>query len=657
MATLGHKLDANTLALWRMDEASGNLVDAVGAYPLTLVGAPTVVAGKIGNARQFAAQGDCFQSAVIAAGDSTTFSSGNYTVEVWFNIDPSITGTTAWPGYGTGGRTGGALFSVQSVGLWLLFFILDDTGTLDVKISTGAGANTFRASGPSWTSLATGTWHHAAVRRTVVDASHGLYDIFLDGAKKTSTTLAAPTDSGASNRFTVGAIDVAFDQFKGQMDDVRLSGIARSDAEISESFWRGILDTSRPISPRFQQLTSQAWQAYLQQLATTQMQQPVGAAINMAFASQLDYAADRLRMALKAKFPGLAPPDALTQIGAERGMPQGQSESNAAYAARLLDAWNAWPWAGTAFGLLRAFYSTGYTNVVIGQPNGGQVFTLDQGGTNLLTWSGDFSNTAWTKTNVTAAINNSAAPDGTTTAALLTATANAGFVEQQGIASAAATQYTVSAYCKLSGGAHSGELVLWDTTAGSAIATTGLVALTSSFVRLSVSGLGVAGHALRWRFYPAGNQAATGAALVAYPQFEIAPAPTPYVQTYSVNYPTSIGAGNMVTTTESNGIWQNAPLSSPYTAPYKQTFWSQFDVVFPLPLNPATFSWSGGVPASNSAESNFIRALIAAWKPAHATCKSIVIVTAGQVFGFPATRLWGSGNGLWGGNTTTVWAP
>jgi hypothetical protein len=75
--------------------------------------------------------------------------------------------------------------------------------------------------------------------------------------------------------------------------------------------------------------------------------------------------------------------------------------------------------------------------------------------------------------------------------------------------------------------------------------------------------------------------------------------------------------------------------------------------VFPSPL-PA--SWvSGGVPSSSSNEANFIRALIAAWKPGHATCNRIVIITAGGVWGY-SDGTWGDG-GTWGSSTTTVWTP
>lgn len=85
-------------------------------------------------------------------------------------------------------------------------------------------------------------------------------------------------------------------------------------------------------------------------------------------------------------------------------------------------------------------------------------------------------------------------------------------------------------------------------------------------------------------------------------------------------------------------------------------FWSRFDVIFPSPL-PA--SWvSGGVPASNSDESNLIRLLISYWKPAYATCNRIIIITAGSVWDFPGTDLWNASGDTWNTtDATTVWTP
>jgi len=132
--------------------------------------------------------------------------------------------------------------------------------------------------------------------------------------------------------------------------------------------------------PPFAQLTSKDYQVWQQLIAPTALQDATGTLFEAALASAKDWFSDRVRLALKSRLPQLAPFDALTQIGIERGMPQGLTESGTAYAARLQDAWNAWPWAGTAYGLLHAFFGTGYTNVVIAQVRGGKEFTLDING-------------------------------------------------------------------------------------------------------------------------------------------------------------------------------------------------------------------------------------------------------------------------------------
>lgn len=144
----------------------------------------------------------------------------------------------------------------------------------------------------------------------------------------------------------------------------------------------------------FREVNSQAWQQYQKDLSTTQLLQPVGSAIEAALGLQKDYAIDKFRYSIKAKFPGVASQDALTATGAERGLPQGPLETVSAYAARLRDSWNAWLYAGTAFGMLRVLYQVGYTNVVIGQVRAGNQFTLGGSGTTLLTTT----NGSWTST-------------------------------------------------------------------------------------------------------------------------------------------------------------------------------------------------------------------------------------------------------------------
>jgi Phage tail protein (Tail_P2_I) len=84
------------------------------------------------------------------------------------------------------------------------------------------------------------------------------------------------------------------------------------------------------------------------------LSRPVGGAFVEANAIVHDVAADGAREAVKARFIGLAPADALPYHAGERLLEQGAGETEDAWRARLLDAWDEWAWAGTPRGLERA---------------------------------------------------------------------------------------------------------------------------------------------------------------------------------------------------------------------------------------------------------------------------------------------------------------
>src|SRR5437016_3183615 len=89
-----------------------------------------------------------------------------------------------------------------------------------------------------------------------------------------------------------------------------------------------------------------------------------------ATGSVLDDQVSQIKQAIKARMTLLAPADALPHIAHERGLIQGPTESNTAFALRLQDAWRAWSYAGTPLGiLLQLYYSLGYTDVTIVQQN------------------------------------------------------------------------------------------------------------------------------------------------------------------------------------------------------------------------------------------------------------------------------------------------
>lgn len=116
------------------------------------------------------------------------------------------------------------------------------------------------------------------------------------------------------------------------------------------------------------------------------LQSPNGTSFEAEFGQAKDDLLDRARLGVLARFPGaivrevpaldpldptpVAPSDALEEIGADRVTPRAPSESDAAYAARLLSVWTDHGFLGGPFGLLTALEKMGYASPNIIQDNG-----------------------------------------------------------------------------------------------------------------------------------------------------------------------------------------------------------------------------------------------------------------------------------------------
>jgi hypothetical protein len=84
----------------------------------------------------------------------------------------------------------------------------------------------------------------------------------------------------------------------------------------------------------------------------------------------LDDQRDRLVEATTASMPGLAPTDALEEIGTDRMLPRGSGESDQDYAERLRLAFDTWALFGSHRALLEQLALQGYGTGVIIQRNG-----------------------------------------------------------------------------------------------------------------------------------------------------------------------------------------------------------------------------------------------------------------------------------------------
>lgn len=83
--------------------------------------------------------------------------------------------------------------------------------------------------------------------------------------------------------------------------------------------------------------------------------------------------------------------------------------------------------------------------------------------------------------------------------------------------------------------------------------------------------------------------------------------------------------------------------------------WTRFAIV--IPSLPYWWTTPTNPPVSDPSleEVNSIRRVIAKWKPAKAACVGIVVVTSGNIYGWPLTEQWG-GATTWGSSSSLLWS-
>lgn len=145
-------LTDNLISYWKMDEASGNALDAVGTNPLTAVNGPASVPGKIGAARSLVrSSGQYFTH----ASNSDFQVTADYTFAAWvyFNSFPAamaiaikgqlIAGTCEWAliaggssvlRYGRGGALNSGTVNVNVTGIWYYVMCWQDSVNLKLGL-------------------------------------------------------------------------------------------------------------------------------------------------------------------------------------------------------------------------------------------------------------------------------------------------------------------------------------------------------------------------------------------------------------------------------------------------------------------------------------------------------------------------------------------
>lgn len=105
---------------------------------------------------------------------------------------------------------------------------------------------------------------------------------------------------------------------------------------------------------------------YLLELAPPWLARTKGAPFMHAIGDVKDALVWRLKESVRARLVRYASDDELGAIGFERQIPRSlDTETTAAYAARLRAAWDTWLYAGTAKGLLTALFDSGFPSASV----------------------------------------------------------------------------------------------------------------------------------------------------------------------------------------------------------------------------------------------------------------------------------------------------
>ncbi len=225
-----YQTDANTVSFWHLDSASGtNFTDASNKTNTATgfgTGISVGVSGIINNGRTFVYDNSNYLEASKSnVGD---FAAGqDFTVEAWVNsaleqftdYEPSV--VSKWNYDATNGWTGWGLYfadALQNGPAYPYFEVYHNNEAYWAEADTV---------------INDGRWHHLVGVRT----ASNIY-LYIDGVQAAVTAAPSIDVSVPSNPIRIG-VDQGSERgsyFEGIIDEVRISNVARSAAEIKQAF-------------------------------------------------------------------------------------------------------------------------------------------------------------------------------------------------------------------------------------------------------------------------------------------------------------------------------------------------------------------------------------------------------------------------------------
>jgi hypothetical protein len=200
----------NVLGLWQFDTATGQAADTSGnGRTLTLAGTPTSPASQTGFSEALGLNGTT-QSATIT--DAALNLTTDFTVEAWVKVPSPATNQTIID------RSSGANinYRIELLGGNLLAEATRSGGATAVVPANGVAL------------LGDGLWHHLAL---TVDTGNTLR-LYVDGVQPASPAAIGGAVWSSAAAVAVGRTTAGAFLFTGQIDDVRISNVARTGPEI-----------------------------------------------------------------------------------------------------------------------------------------------------------------------------------------------------------------------------------------------------------------------------------------------------------------------------------------------------------------------------------------------------------------------------------------
>jgi hypothetical protein len=234
----GHTLDTNTLALWRLNEGRDGAVDLTGAYPLSCGLGPRIVPGQIATGRKFVGDSSVY---LEGAGNAAAVTAllGDCSVELWAWISSvqsadDSTHRKYLVTYGGASNTSDQNHLV-AVALYTV------TGVVEISYEDNTHIDAASWVVRGTTPIPRDQWVHIAVTKAVVGGT-ATWSVYLNGVLDASSAGWALPQGGTNSIWSLGRYpNYANNAYalNGGLEDVRISNVARSAAEVAASYAAG----------------------------------------------------------------------------------------------------------------------------------------------------------------------------------------------------------------------------------------------------------------------------------------------------------------------------------------------------------------------------------------------------------------------------------